>query len=115
MKRLLSIISIIVLASALTACGKSIVGNYKLLEIESSNEKISAEDLDELRIKMELVVKDDKNAELILDGESQVLTYDDKEFVSKNLETGESEIMTYKVDGDKIIVDKNGEKLTFQK
>ena len=115
MKKVFSIICLVILVSIMTACGKNMIGTYKLLEMESGGQKFSAKDLEALGIKMELVVKEKKKAVFSLDGEEQELTYNDKEFIGKNLETSEEEIIPYNLDGNKIILEKNGEKLVFEK
>ena len=115
MKKLLSILFIVVLITATTACGKNMIGTYKLMKLESSGENFTAKDLETLGIKMQLVIKDNGKAVFSIDGDSQELTYNDKEFIGNNVETGEKEIIPYQLDGNKIIMEKNGEKLTFQK
>ena len=115
MKKLLSILFIVVLITVTTACGKNMIGTYKLLEMESSGQKFTAKELETLGIKMELVIKDNEKAVFSIDGDSQELTYNDKEFIAKNVETNESRSYSYQFDGNKIIMEKDGEKLTFQK
>ena len=115
MKKLLSILFIVVLITATTACGKNMIGTYKLLEMESSGQKLTAKELETLGIKMELVIKDNEKAVFSIDSDKQELTYNDKEFIGNNVETGEKESIPYQLDGNKIIMKKNGEKLTFQK
>lgn len=115
MKKILSIACLFVFAILLTACSSGLKGTYKLVEMAAGEEKYDAKTLETLEIKMELVVKDDKTAELTLDGETISLTYNDKEFIGKDQSTGEEKSIPYTVDGNKIILTDDGETMTFQK
>ena len=117
MKKVLSVLCVLVLVVMLTACGKkTMVGTYKLIEMEANGEKADAKMLETLGIKMELVVNDDKTAVLKMDGEQdEKLTYNDKEFIGKDEETGEDMSISYTLDGKKLTLSKDGEKMVFEK
>ena len=115
MKKVFGILCITLLISIVTACGKGMIGTYELLEMESSGERYTAKDFKTLGIKYQLIIQDNNNAIFSLDGLQQQLTYNEKEFISKNLTTGENEYIPYKIENNKIIIEKNGEKFVFQK
>ena len=115
MKKILSLVCLFVFAIILTACSSGMKGTYKLVEMAAGEEKYDAKQLEALGIKMELVVKDDKTAEITMDGETITLTYNDKEFTGKDQTTGEEKSIPYTVDGNKIILTDDGETMTFQK
>ena len=116
MKKVFSFLAIFIVAIMLTACGSK-VGTYKLVEMEAGGEKVDAASLEQFGLKMELIIKDDKNAVLkIADDEKETaLTYDDKTFTGIDEETGEEESIPYTFEGNKIILSQDGQKLVFQK
>lgn len=115
MKKILSILCVMVIAFMLTACGSK-TGTYKLVEmVSASGEKIDATTLEQYGLTMELIIKDDKNAVLKADGEEKPLTYDDKTFTGKDDETGEEESIPYTLEGNTLTLTQDGEKLVFKK
>ena len=115
MKKILSVLCVMVNAFMLTACGSK-TGTYKLVEmVSSSGEKIDASMLEQFGLTMELIIKDDKNAVLKADGEEQALTYDDKVFTGKDAETGEEKSIPYTLEGSTLTLTEDGEKLVFKK
>lgn len=116
MKKILSVLCVLVLTVMLTACGKdSIVGKYTAVEMSSEEQTMSIETLKSLGMTIELEVKDDKTAKLSMMGESVDLTYDDKTFTGKNEETGETESISYKLEGNKLTLEMKDEKIVFEK
>lgn len=115
MKKILSIFGIFVVVIMLTACGGK-VGTYNLVEMESNGQKVDAAALEQYGIKMQLVIKDEKNALLKVEGEEEkALTYDDKVFIGKDEETGEEESVPYTLDGNTLTLSKDGETMVFKK
>lgn len=116
MKKILSVLCVLVLTVMLTACGKeTIVGKYTVVEMSSGGQTMSAETLKSLGMTIELEVKEDKTAFLSMMGEGIELTYDDKAFTGKDEETGEEKSIPYKLDGKKLTLEIEGEKIVFQK
>ena len=114
MKKILSVLCVLVVAFMLTACGSK-TGTYKLVSMESAEMKLTAEDLEKYGMTMELIIKDDKNAVLKAAGEEKQLTYDDKNFTGKNEETGEDESIPYTLEGNTLTLTQDGEKMVFKK
>ena len=114
MKKILSILCVMVIAFMLTACGSK-TGTYKLVSMESAEMNLTAEDLEKFGMTMELIIKDDKNAVLKANGEEKTLTYDDKTFTGKDDETGEEESIPYTLEGNTLTLTQDGEKLVFKK
>ena len=115
MKKILSVLCVLVVAFMLTACGSK-TGTYKLVEmIGASGEKVDSKMIEQFGMTMELVIKDDKNAVLKAGGEEKTLTYDDKNFTGKDDETGEEESFPYTLEGNTLTLTQDGEKLVFKK
>ena len=115
MKKILSLLCVLVLTFMLTACGSSIVGKYTAIEMVSNGKTVTADDLKNYGMTIELEVKDDKTAHLSMLGEEIDLTYDDKVFTGKDDETGESKGIPYTLNGNKLTLEIEGEKIVFKK
>ncbi len=115
MKNILKIIWILTLTFMVTACNNDIKGHYKLIEITANGLPISGEALKQTGLHMELTIIDEENAILTTNNEEQKLVYDDKELVGFNVKSGENDIYTYTLDGNKITLIKDNEKMVFKK
>ena len=118
MKNILYGLMVIVIVISITACGKednSINGTYNLIELSNSEETYNKSVINQLGLKFQLIIKDDKNAVLEMSLEKMELTYDDKVFTGTNNETGEKESIPYTRNGNRITITLDDEKMVFEK
>lgn len=114
-KALLAMALIAAMLFALVACGGSksdIVGTWKLSSMEEDGDAVDLDSLEELGLTCTLKVKSDGTAVLDLFGDTTDLKWED----GKMWATGEEDFtVSYKLSGNKLILEEGGEKLVFKK
>ena len=121
-KRVLTFLMALAMMVGLVACGggKSAAGTYCLTKINSGGEEMSVEELADLfgmDVDMTLQLKDDKSFTLdmgfLSDGESTSGTW--KMDGDSLILTAEGDELPVTYDGKTIVMDIEGERLTFEK
>lgn len=114
-KALLAMALIAAMLFALVACGGSksdIVGTWKLSSMEEDGDAVDLDSLEELGLTCTLKVKSDGTAVLDLFGDTTDLKWED----GKMWAAGEEDFtVSYKLSGNKLILEEGGEKLVFKK
>ncbi len=113
MKKIICGLMIFIVFIMLTACGKnnSMIGSYQLIEMTKEEEIYTKKMINQLGLKIELIIKDDNNAILDFSGEERNLTYDDKEFI----DIDEEQKIPYIKENNKITIQMDNEKMVFEK
>jgi len=94
------------------ASEKNIAGTYELVEMSDTTQIYSTEDLESLKklgITLSMELREDRTGAIDLFGEAMELTYD-----SKNI-TVNDQPAPYTIYEDRITLEKDGDKLVFQK
>ena len=106
---------LIVFCFCLTACQKSMIGEYELIQMENGEDILTQYDLKSYGIIFKLTINGDKTAVLKEGTGTTSLTYDDDKFIGVDEMTKEKREMKYTFDGSQIILDDSGDKMYFQK
>ena len=100
----------IVVAAVLLMNKANIAGTYDLISMEQNGESVGDIDkLKELGFTATLELKEDKTGVLNVFGQSQDITYDDKNI------TSDGQAVPYKFADNKITLEQDGQKMVFQK
>ena len=111
MKKKLVVLFILFISIFITGCGKSIVGEYKIVEIKENNSVLKEKDLKKNNINYSIIVNKDKTAILTI-SEKEKVKYDDKYFYREEDETDK---VAYKFDGKNITIKIDELELVFKK
>ena len=111
MKKIVYSLIIIMMSILVVGCSssKSLIGEYKLIEMQDGDTVYTKEEIDAYDINYILSLKDDKTFTLTIKNDVEKGTYNDK-----ILKTDTKEIR-YTLSGDKLILTNDGSKLTFER
>ena len=119
---LLIVIMVIAMIMTLSACGgkTTLPGNWKISSLETGGVKFSAKDAAAMGFSFEVSLNEDKTASIETLGielKGTWKTNDDITAVADVTIEGSptSSTFTFKLDGNKLIMDQDGQKITFEK
>lgn len=88
----------------------NVVGTYELVSMEQNGETVGNMDsLKSLGLTATMELKEDKTGTLNIFGETQQLTYDDKNI------TSDGQAVPYKFENNKLTMEQDGQKMVFEK
>lgn len=112
-KKVLLICILFISLFIITGCGNdSIVGKYKIIEVNEGEIVIKGESLEKSKLNFTFTIKKDGTAILDMIDEKENLKYDDECFYSKD---DKSDKMPYTYKDGKIILTEDDMKMIFEK